>query len=84
MKSLSTVIRISCVLLLLTVLITSLFAEQNDKKDKSFAAISYLNVTTSDGFTDYSSFSITKNNNAGPITYLVDRFDGKTHSIIIN
>lgn len=84
MKSLSTVIRISYVLLLLTILVTNIFSESSDKKDKSFAAITYLNVTTSDNYTEYSSFSITKNYSSGPITYLVDRFDGTTHSIIVN
>lgn len=84
MKSRPTVIRIGFVLVLSTVLITSMFSEQSDKKDTSFAAITYLNETTSDVFTDYSSFSITKNYNSGPITYLVDRFDGTTHTIILN
>jgi hypothetical protein len=46
--------------------------------------ITYLNETEIDGVIEYSSFSITRNFDSGPITFIVDRFDGIKHKLVIN
>lgn len=70
--------------ILLVSIITFYEVSAEERNQKFITMITYLNETEIDGAIEYSSFSITRNFDSGPITFIVDRFDGVNHKLVIN